>query len=119
MRRIRIIHTGDFKIDYTPIDGLVIDLQKFAEIGSKGVDLLLSDSTNAENPGSSPSEKIVGNTLMELFRGCKSRIIISAFASNIHRTQQIMNAAAANGRKLALSGRSMINIVKVAQEMGI
>lgn len=115
---IRIIHTGDFKIDYTPIDGLVIDLQKFAEIGSKGVDLLLSDSTNAECPGSSPSEKIVGNTLMELFRGCKNRIIISAFASNIHRTQQIMNAAAANNRKLALSGRSMVNIVKVAQELG-
>ncbi|NMC56622.1 MAG: ribonuclease J [Eubacteriaceae bacterium] len=115
---IRIIHTGDFKIDYTPIDGQVIDLQKFAEIGGKGIDLLLSDSTNAENPGNSRSERIVGNTLMELFRGCKNRIIISAFASNIHRTQQIMNAAAANGRKLALSGRSMINIVKAAQELG-
>ncbi len=115
---IRIIHTGDFKIDYTPIDGQVIDLQKFAEIGGKGIDLLLSDSTNAENPGNSKSERVVGNTLHELFRGCKSRIIISAFASNIHRTQQIMNAAAANGRKLALSGRSMLNIVKAASELG-
>ncbi|MEL7569425.1 MAG: ribonuclease J [Eubacteriaceae bacterium] len=115
---IRIIHTGDFKIDYTPIDGQVIDLQKFAEIGSKGIDLLLSDSTNAENPGNSKSERVVGNTLHEMFRGCKSRIIISAFASNIHRTQQIMNAAAANGRKLALSGRSMLNIVKAASELG-
>ena len=115
---IRIVHTGDFKIDYTPIDGQVIDLQKFAEIGGKGVDLLLSDSTNAESPGNSKSERIVGNTLMDLFRGCKSRIIISAFASNIHRTQQIMNAASANGRKLALSGRSMLNIVKAAQELG-
>ncbi len=114
---LKIVHTGDFKIDYTPVDGEVIDLQRLAEIGG-GIDLLLSDSTNAEYPGNTPSEKKVGNTLMELFRGCKSRIIVTSFASNIHRTQQIFQAASANNRKLALSGRSMLNIVKVAQELG-
>mgnify|MGYP000953360132 CR=1 FL=1 len=115
---MKVIHTGDFKIDYTPIDGVIMDLQRIAEIGGQGVDLLMSDSTNAESLGNSTSEKVVGDTLTELFRGCKSRIIIAAFASHIHRTQQIMNAAAANNRKVALSGRSMVNIIGVAMELG-
>lgn len=113
-----VVHTGDFKIDYTPIKGEVIDLSKFAELGNKGVLLAMSDSTNVEKPGFTQSERVVGQKFMEMFKGCESRIIVASFASNVHRVQQIINAAVVNGRKVAISGRSMINAVRVSQELG-
>lgn len=113
-----IIHTGDFKIDYTPIDGDVIDLNRFAELGKKGVLLLMSDSTNAERPGYTMSERTVGDTFREIFASHKDRIIVATFASNIHRVQQIINAAEQNERKVVVSGRSMINTIGVALELG-
>jgi ribonuclease J len=113
-----IIHTGDFKIDYTPIDGDVIDLNRFAELGKKGVLLLMSDSTNAERPGYTMSERTVGDTFREIFASHKDRIIVATFASNIHRIQQIINAAEQNGRKVVVSGRSMINTIGVSLELG-
>lgn len=113
-----IIHTGDFKIDYTPIDGQLIDLQAFAEYGKQGVLLLLADSTNAERPGHTMSESSVGDTFETIFRHTHSRIIVASFASNVHRVQQIVNAACANNRKVAFSGRSMVNVVGVACELG-
>ena len=113
-----IIHTGDFKIDSTPIDGEVIDLGRFGELGKEGVLALLADSTNVERPGYTMSERIVGKTFDRLFTGCKQRIIVTTFASNVHRIQQVIDAAAANGRKVAVTGRSMENIMKVATELG-
>lgn len=113
-----IIHTGDFKVDFTPIDGDVIDLNRFAELGNKGVLALLSDSTNAERPGYTMSEKTVGNTFREIFANHKHRIIVATFASNIHRIQQIIDASEDNNRKVVLSGRSMVNNVGVAMELG-
>lgn len=113
-----IIHTGDFKIDYTPIDGQVMDLQAFAEYGKKGVLLLLADSTNAERPGHTMSESSVGDTFETIFRHAEGRILVASFASNVHRVQQIVNAAYANNRKVAFSGRSMVNISNVASELG-
>lgn len=113
-----IMFIGDFKIDYTPIDGQVIDLQTFAEYGKKGVMLLIADSTNAERPGHSISESTVGDTFETIFRHAKDRIIVASFASNVHRVQQIVNAAQANNRKVAFSGRSMVNVVGVASELG-
>ena len=113
-----VIHTGDFKIDSTPIDGDVIDLGRFGELGREGVLALLADSTNVERPGYTMSEKAVGHTFERLFAGCKDRIIVTTFASNVHRIQQVINAAAANGRKVAVSGRSMENIMKVSTELG-
>ena len=113
-----IIHTGDFKIDSTPIDGEVIDLGRFGELGKEGVLALLADSTNVERPGYTMSERIVGKTFERLFTGCKQRIIVTTFASNVHRIQQVIDAAAANGRKVAVTGRSMENIMKVATELG-
>ena len=113
-----ILHTGDFKIDYTPIDGKVIDLQRISNLGSEGVLLLMADSTNVEIPGHSPSEKSIEKTLNNLFANSKGRIIVATFASNIHRIQQIIDAAAMYGRKVAVSGRSMENIVQVAIELG-
>jgi ribonuclease J len=113
-----VVHTGDFKIDYTPIDEEVIDLARFAEIGTEGVDLLLADSTNVELPGITLSEKSVGKRFIELFEGVESRIIVATFASNVHRVQQIINAAVFHGRKVAISGRSMINVSKTATELG-
>lgn len=113
-----IIHTGDFKVDFTPIDGDVIDLNRFAELGNKGVLALLSDSTNAERPGYTMSEKTVGNTFREIFANHKHRIIVATFASNIHRIQQIIDASEENNRKVVLSGRSMVNNVGVAMELG-
>ena len=113
-----VFHTGDFKIDYTPIDGEPIDLAKFAEIGRKGVDLMLADSTNAVRPGYTASEKVVGTTLDNIFREAKNRIIIATFSSNVHRVQKIIELAVKYGRKFAVSGRSMENVVALAVELG-
>jgi len=114
----RVIETGDFKIDFTPVDGKVIDLERFAKLGNQGVLLLMCDSTNVERPGVNISEKVVGETLNELFFNVKNRIIVATFASNIHRVQQIANAAILNGRKIAFSGRSMEKISAIAIELG-
>ena len=114
-----IIQTGDFKIDYTPIESEVIDLGRFAELGNRGVLCLLSDSTNAERPGSSMSESKVGNSFDALFKTAGNRrIIIATFASNIHRVQQIVDNAVRYNRKIAVSGRSMVNVVTKALELG-
>ena len=112
-----IVHTGDFKIDSTPIDGEVIDLARFGELGKEGVLALLADSTNVERPGFTPSEKTVGATFKRQFQGCEDRIIVTTFASNVHRIQQVLDAAAF-GRKVAVTGRSMENIMKVSTELG-
>ena len=110
-----IVHTGDFKIDYTPVFGDAIDLQRFGEIGKKGVLALMCDSTNAERPGFTMSEKTVGRTIDAIFDDNKnSRIIIATFASNVDRVQQIINAAYKNGRKVIVEGRSMVNIIAVS-----
>ena len=113
-----VVHTGDFKIDSTPIDGEVIDLARFGELGKQGVLALLADSTNVERPGYTMSERTVGRTFNRLFQGCKQRIIVTTFASNVHRIQQIMDAAAECGRKVAVTGRSMENVLKVSVELG-
>lgn len=114
----KIFHTGDFKIDYTPVDGEPIDLSKLAEIGTKGVLLMLSDSTNASRPGFTESEQKVGDTLETIFRGAKTRIIVSTFSSNVHRIQKIVDNAVKFNRKIAFSGRSMVNVVSLATELG-
>ena len=113
-----IVHTGDFKIDSTPIDGEVIDLARLGELGKNGVLALLADSTNVERPGYTASESAVGQTFMRHFTGCDKRIIVTTFASNVHRIQQVLDAAAACGRKVAVTGRSMENIMKVSTELG-
>ena len=113
-----IVHTGDFKIDSTPIDGEVIDLARFGELGKQGVLALLADSTNVERPGYTMSERAVGATFKRQFTGCQQRIIVTTFASNVHRIQQVLDAAAACGRKVAVTGRSMENIMKVSTELG-
>ncbi|OOM74771.1 ribonuclease J 1 [Clostridium puniceum] len=113
-----IVHTGDFKIDFTPIDGEVIDLQRYAQLGKMGVVLLMAESTNALQPGYTMSEKTVGETLENLFSKAKGRVIVATFASNIHRVQQIANASVKNGRKIAFSGRSMEKINEVARTLG-
>jgi ribonuclease J len=113
-----VFHTGDFKIDQTPIEGDPINLARMAELGKKGVLLLISDSTNVERPGYTMSEKTVGETFDSVFRGAGGRIIVASFASNIHRVQQIVNFAAKYGRKVALVGRSMLNVVRTAVKLG-
>ena len=114
-----VVHTGDFKVDYTPVFGDAIDLQRFGEIGKKGVLALMCDSTNAERPGFTMSEKTVGRTIDAIFDDNKnSRIIIATFASNVDRVQQIINTAYKFGRKVAVEGRSMVNIISVASELG-
>ncbi|SHJ44496.1 ribonuclease J [Hathewaya proteolytica DSM 3090] len=113
-----VLHTGDFKIDYTPIDGSVADLARFAELGNEKVLVMLSDSTNVERPGYTMSERTVGESFRELFAKADGRIIVATFASNIHRIQQIVEEAEKGGRKVAVSGRSMENIVSVAMELG-
>ncbi|MBP5312325.1 MAG: ribonuclease J [Clostridia bacterium] len=113
-----VIHTGDFKVDYTPIDNAPIDLMRLAELGENGVLLLMSDSTNAERKGFTMSERTVGAAFDDLFSKIKGRIIIATFSSNIHRVQQIIDIAAKFGRKCAISGRSMVNVVEVAKEIG-
>ena len=114
-----VVHTGDFKVDYTPVYGDAIDLQRFAEIGKKGVLALMSDSTNAERPGFTQSERTVGITFDHIFAEHKdTRIIIATFASNVDRVQQIINTACKYDRKVVVEGRSMVNIIQVAQELG-
>ena len=114
-----IFHTGDFKIDLTPIDGDVMDIHRICELGSAGVLLMLADSTNVEKSGFTMSEKTVGAGLDDLFRKANgSRIIVATFASNVHRLQQIINMAVKFNRKVAISGRSMVNVIGVAKDLG-
>ena len=114
-----ILHTGDFKIDPTPIDGDMIDLARIGELGKKGILALFSDSTNADRPGYTMSESSIGKTFDTLFeKGSDKRILVATFASNIHRVQQIINAAVKFGRKVAVSGRSMVNVLNAAIELG-
>ncbi|MBE6862714.1 MAG: ribonuclease J [Ruminococcus sp.] len=114
-----IVHTGDFKVDYTPIDGNIIDLARFGELGSRGVLALMADSTNAERPGYTHTERNVGESFDKLFKSAEGkRIIIATFSSNIHRVQQIINCAERFGRKIAVFGRSMINVINTAIELG-
>lgn len=113
-----VVHTSDFKIDYTPIEGQSIDLARFAELGKQGVLLLLADSTNVEEKGYTVSERTVGETFNKLFLGAQGRIIVATFASNVHRIQQIINSAIKNNRKVAFSGRSMLNVLDVASRLG-
>jgi ribonuclease J len=113
-----IVHTGDFKIDYTPIDGEMIDLERYSKLGKQGVLLLMADSTNSERTGYTMSEKTVGERLDNIFIGAKGRIIVATFASNIHRIQQIADSSIKRGRKISFSGRSMERISQVAIELG-
>lgn len=113
-----IVHTGDFKIDFTPIDGQKMDLSKFAKLGDEGVLALLADSTNVVREGYTMSESTVGETFENIFKHASARIIVASFASNIHRLQQIINAAYINNRRVAFSGRSMVNVSNVALELG-
>ncbi len=113
-----IVHASDFKIDTTPVQNEMMDLTRLGQLGKKGVLALLADSTNAERPGFTMSESSVGDTFDSLFKGCNERIIVTTFASNVHRIQQIIDAAHRYGRKVAISGRSMENIMAVAQELG-
>ena len=113
-----IVHTGDFKIDSTPIDGEVIDLARFGELGKQGVLALLADSTNVERPGYTMSERKIGDTFHNLFKDAKGRIIIAMFASNLHRIQQVVDNCIEFGRKICFVGRSMVNVTKLAMEIG-
>ena len=113
-----VVHTGDFKIDYTPIDGEVMDFARFAELGKEGVLLLMSDSTNVERPGYTMSERSVGLEFDKIFMNSNKRIIVATFASNIHRMQQIINSAVKFGRKVAAIGRSVLRVIDVAIELG-
>jgi len=113
-----ILHTGDFKVDTTPVSGEMIDLARLGEIGKKGVLALLSDSTNVEKPGYSTSESKVGQRFDELFQGCTQRIIVTTFASNVHRVQQVIDCAVKYGRRVAITGRSMENALRVSTELG-
>ena len=113
-----IVHTGDFKIDYTPIDGRVMDLNRFSALGEEGILLLMADSTNVERSGHSLSEKTIGETLNRIIRGATGRVIVATFASNIHRMQQVVDASLTQNRKICFSGRSMENVSKVAMELG-
>lgn len=113
-----IFHTGDFKIDYTPIDGEPIDFGEIAAVGKRGVDILLADSTNATKPGYTRSEQVVGETLDGIFRDVQKRIIIATFSSNVNRVQKIIDLSLKYGRKFAISGRSMENVVRLAVELG-
>lgn len=114
-----IVHTGDFKVDYTPVFGSVIDLQRFGELGKKGVLALLCDSTNVERPGYTMSERTVGKTFDNIFAdNSRNRIIVATFASNVDRVQQIINSADKYGRKVVIEGRSMVNIISTASELG-
>ncbi|MFZ5639676.1 MAG: ribonuclease J [Bacillota bacterium] len=113
-----VLHTGDFKLDQTPVDGDVTDFHRFADLGRKGVLVLLSDSTNVERPGYTMSERAVGLTFDEVFHTARNRIIIATFASNVHRLQQAISTAFKYGRKVAIVGRSMVNVVSIASELG-
>ncbi len=113
-----IVHTGDFKVDFTPMDGKIMDFGRLAELGNQGVLALMSDSTNAERKGFTMSESSVGEVFEKLFTHCKKRIVVATFASNVHRVQQIVNCAVKYGRKIAICGRSMINMITTARELG-
>ena len=113
-----VVHTGDFKIDYTPIDDERMDFGRLAELGNKGVLALMSDSTNSERKGYTMSESTVGEVFDKLFFNCTKRIVVATFASNVHRVQQIVNSAVENNRKIAVCGRSMINMISTAMELG-
>ena len=113
-----ILHTGDFKVDYTPIDGQLMDFTRIAELGKQGIMALMSDSTNSERKGSTMSESSVGEVFDKLFLNCTKRIVVATFASNVHRIQQIVNSAVKYGRKIAVCGRSMINIIETSVELG-
>ena len=113
-----ILHTGDFKVDYTPIDGKIMDLGRIAELGNEGNLALMSDSTNAERKGFTMSESSIGPVFDELFDGCTKRIVVATFASNVHRVQQIVSSAVKYHRKIAICGRSMINMITTAKELG-
>jgi ribonuclease J len=113
-----VIHTGDFKLDQTPVDNELTDLATFSRYGEAGVLALMSDSTNVEREGYTLSEKLVGDAFFDIFPRCSGRIIVAAFSSNIHRVQQVVNAAVRSGRKVLLNGRSMLANVQIAREMG-
>jgi ribonuclease J len=113
-----VVHTGDFKFDQTPVNEQYADLYRMAEIGNRGVLMLLSDSTNSERPGYTGSERSVGTELEEVFRKAKQRVVVATFASNVHRIQQVMDAAEATRRKVTVIGRSMVNVVNIASELG-
>ena len=113
-----VVHTGDFKFDHTPVNDQYADLQRMAGIGSRGVLALLSDSTNAERPGFTPSESKIGVEFEDIFRKATQRVVVATFASNVHRIQQVINAAMATKRKIAIVGRSMVNVVTIASELG-
>ncbi|WP_219837246.1 ribonuclease J [Paenibacillus sp. R14(2021)] len=113
-----VVHTGDFKFDFTPVNEQYADIHKMAQIGSNGVLALLSESTNAERPGFTPSERVVGEHIEEAFKKAEGKIFLSTFASNVHRVQQVINAAEKTNRKLILLGRSMINVVDIASSLG-
>ena len=113
-----VLHTGDFKVDYTPIDGQIMNFERIAELGGQGILALMSDSTNAERKGFTMSECSVGDVFEKLFMNCRKRIVVATFASNVHRIQQIVNSAVKYGRKIAVCGRSMINIITTAVELG-
>ena len=113
-----VLHTGDFKVDYTPIDGHIMDFGRIAELGGQGILALMSDSTNSERKGFTMSESSVGDVFEKLFLNCTKRIVVATFASNVHRIQQIVNSAVKYGRKIAVCGRSMINIISTAVELG-
>ena len=113
-----ILHTGDFKVDYTPIDGKIMDFGRIAELGNEGILALMSDSTNAERKGFTMSESSIGPVFDNLFDGCTKRIVVATFASNVHRVQQIVSSAVKYKRKIAICGRSMINMIMTAKELG-
>jgi ribonuclease J len=113
-----VVHTGDYKIDHTPVDGLKTDVGRLAEIGNRGVDLMLGDSTNAERPGITPSERVVGEAFRQIIPACTGRVLVASFASNIHRMQQAIDTAIQVGRKVAVVGRSMRKNVNIARNLG-
>jgi ribonuclease J len=113
-----IVHTGDFKLDYTPIDGKMTDFRRFSELGNKGVLLMMADSTNAERAGHTPSESTVGASFDKAFHGARSRIIVATFSSNVHRIQQVIDTAVRYKRRVAILGRSMVNVVTISLELG-
>ena len=113
-----LLHTGDFKMDQLPLDGRITDLRSFARLGEEGVDLFLVDSTNAEVPGFTTTERAIAPVLSDVFQRSKQRIIVACFASHVHRVQQVMDAAVAQGRKVAYVGRSMVRNMQVARDLG-
>src|SRR6201999_4322407 len=113
-----VLHTGDFKMDQLPLDNRITDLRAFARLGEEGVDLFLTDSTNAETPGFTPAEKSITPVIDQVFRDSKRRVIVACFASHVHRVQQVIDAAHAHERQVAYVGRSMLRNMAIAQELG-